>query len=187
LFPHCDGVRLIFKTRSRFQKDVLDHKPGLTVIQFGINDSAVDIWKDPPAAEPRVSRAQFALNLRHFIDRLREHGSQVILMTPNPLQWTKSLREAYGKPPYDPDQPDGFNILLGDYVQAVRDIAAEKRVPLVDVYKAFQEYEPTPGQSTGDLLSDGMHPNQKGHALVGRLLINEIVGLRPEPSAGGTE
>ena len=31
--------------RARFSRDVLDRKPGVVVIQFGINDSAVDVWE----------------------------------------------------------------------------------------------------------------------------------------------
>jgi lysophospholipase L1-like esterase len=36
----------------------------------------------------------------------------------------------------------------------------------VDVYAAFQEHGSRAGQSMDDLLLDGMHPNNAGHALV---------------------
>ncbi|MEA1952154.1 MAG: exo-alpha-sialidase, partial [Planctomycetota bacterium] len=45
--------------RKRFKKDVLDHNPHLVVIQLGANDSAIDVWKDPPAKSPRVSLEQY--------------------------------------------------------------------------------------------------------------------------------
>lgn len=34
--------------RDRFERDVLAYQPDLVVVQFGINDSAVDVWKKPP-------------------------------------------------------------------------------------------------------------------------------------------
>ena len=58
--------------RERFKRDVLDHGPKLAIIQFGINDSAVDVWKNPPAAKPRVALARYQENLNFFIDTLRD-------------------------------------------------------------------------------------------------------------------
>jgi len=42
--------------KARFQRDVLDGRPGLVFLMFGLNDSAIDVWKKPPAVRPRVSR-----------------------------------------------------------------------------------------------------------------------------------
>ncbi len=96
--------------RARFDKDVLAHKPAIAIIQFGINDSAVDVWKKPPATQPRVAPERYEANLRHFVETLKSRDARVILMTPNPLRWTPKLKQMYGKPPYKPDDPDGFNI-----------------------------------------------------------------------------
>src|SRR3954454_18567866 len=52
--------------RARFQKDVLDEKPDLVFILFGINDSAIDVWKNPPSHNPRVSLNDYRSNLRYF-------------------------------------------------------------------------------------------------------------------------
>lgn len=53
--------------RKRLHPDVLQYQPRLVVMQFGINDSAVDVWKTPPATEPRVSIAEYESNLRAMI------------------------------------------------------------------------------------------------------------------------
>lgn len=37
---------------KRFEADVLTIKPDVAIIMFGINDAAIDVWKDPP---PRAS------------------------------------------------------------------------------------------------------------------------------------
>lgn len=149
--------------RTRFERDVLTARPKLVVMQFGINDSAVDVWKNPPATEPRVSAADYEANLRWMAKTALDRGIKVILMTTNPLRWTPKLREMYGKPPYDPNDANGFerpNLLR--YNDIVRAVAAELRVPLVDVHAAYADS----GKPAEAFLPDGMHPNQAGHDLV---------------------
>lgn len=171
------GGNTTANAKARFEKDVLDRHPDLVVIQFGINDSIVDVWKKPPATESRVAKGQYKENLERFVDTLRKEGCKVILMTPNPIRWTPKLKDAYGKPPYRPDDKDGFNVTLSPYAECVRTVAKEKKVPLVDVCAAFQAYGKVKGQSVDDLLLDGMHPNDKGHRLVTDLLIKVIFEL----------
>jgi lysophospholipase L1-like esterase len=158
---------------TRFEKDVLAVRPSLVVIQFGINDSALNVWDNPPATQPRVSLNRYVANLEFFIESLQKQNSQVILMTPNSLRWTASLKTLYGKPPYRPDDPDGFNVTLRTYVEGVRELAQKKSVRLIDVYAAFQEYGTR--YSMDDLLLDGMHPNEQGHRLVADLLISALL------------
>jgi len=162
------------QARARLKKDVLDHQPDMVVIQFGINDSAVDVWKTPPATKPRISRDQYETNLRNLIKTLRDNRIQVILMTPNSMRWVGKIKKLYGKPPYDPEDPHGFNVFLKLYAETVRKIAREDNVPLVDVYFAFENYAKQKGHSAHDLLSDGMHPNAAGQKMVADLLIPQI-------------
>lgn len=168
---------------ARLEKDVIQKNPNLVVIWLGINDSTVDVWKNPPATEPRVSKEEYVQNLEKIIETLKARKCGVILMTPNQLCWLPYLKEAYGKPPYLPDDPDGFNVILREYAQAARELAGKLKIPLVDVYAAFLAYGKVENQSVKDLLLDGMHPNDKGHRIVADLLIPEIVklnGPRPE-------
>jgi lysophospholipase L1-like esterase len=159
---------------ARMEKDVLARDPDLVIVQFGINDAAVDVWRKPPATASRVSRKRYEKNLREMVDRLRRGEAEVILMTPNPCCWTPKLKEAYGHPPYDPDDPNGFNAFLSEYAEAARRVARDKKVRLVDVYAAYQAHAAGDGCSLADLLLDGMHPNARGHELAGRLLVKEI-------------
>ncbi len=166
---------------SRFEKDVLEKNPDLVVIQFGINDSAIDVWEKPPASETRVSKDKYIKNLQNFVETLKTRKCSVILMTPNPIYWTQALKNYYGKPPYLPDDPDGFNVTLREYAQAVRQLAEKQKIPLIDVYAAFSDYGKMKNQNVNDLLLDGMHPNDKGHRIVADLLINEIMNLNNVP------
>ncbi|MCP4645359.1 MAG: hypothetical protein GY851_33255 [bacterium] len=159
--------------RARFEKDVLVHDPDVVTLGFGINDSAIDVWKR--ATKSRVSLERYEENLRHFIDTLKKRGARPVLMTPNCLAWTPGLKAMYGKPPYNPDDPDGFNVTLKVYAAAVRRIAEEKEVPLVDAYALFEGYAQA-GLIDG-LLLDGMHPNDRGHRLVADALLEVVPGL----------
>ena len=152
--------------RARFEKDVRAHHPDVVVIQFGINDAAIDVWKDPPATQSRVSLPTYQANLRHFVDTLTDDGTEVILMTPNPLRWNVKMRAMYGKPPYDPDDDLGFSVFLKKYAEKMRELARQKKLPLVDVYQRFEEYGKHPGRSVDDLLLDGIHPNEAGQRIV---------------------
>ena len=178
MFTSGVGGNTTEMARRRFEHDVLDHNPDLVIIWFGLNDSAVDVWDDPPATKTRVSKGRYEENLRYFIQTLAARGAKVILMTPNPLRWAEDTLEMYGRAPYLPDDPNGFNVIVPEYVEIVRKIASEEQIPLIDVLEAFEQYGATDGQSVDDLLLDGMHPNDKGQRLVADLLLDEINKMR---------
>jgi lysophospholipase L1-like esterase len=116
-----------------------------------------------------VLLAEFEANLRAIIEELRKHQARPILMTTNPTRWTAKLKELYGKPPYNPDAADGFDTpVLANYNAAVRRLGQELKIPVVDVHAAFTANKPD------ELLLDGMHPNDAGHALVADLLFPVI-------------
>ena len=98
------GSNTTKNARDRFARDVLAHKPRVVVIQFGLNDAAVDVWKEPPATASRVPLAEYEQNLRWMIATLREQNVKPVLMTTNPTRWTSKLRDLYGKPPYRPEE-----------------------------------------------------------------------------------
>ena len=164
--------------RTRWQTAVLDHKPNITIIQFGINDSTIELYKTPPATTPRLSLTQYIANIEYFINSLRQHHCQPILMTPNPMRWVPRTLELYGQPPYQPTEVDGFNVILRDYAATIRDIAKCHHTPLIDIYTTFQNYNHD-GTTTADLLLDGMHPNALGHRLTATLIIATLLTLNP--------
>ena len=157
------------RARKRFDEDVLAHQPDVVIIQLGGNDAAIDVWNGK--TEPRVSVERYRENLVYFITSLKKIGAQVILTTPGMFRWTSTLKELYGKPPYNPDVPDGFCFKLREYSAVVRDIAAAENVFLVDIFKAHEDYDRVDGRSIDEIFLDGMHPNDVGHALVAEKLM----------------
>ena len=163
---------------KRLQSDVLKYQPRIVVMQFGINDSAVDVWKKPPATASRVPLAEYLDNLRRMIAAAQQAKAKVIHMTTNPLRWTSKLRELYGKPPYNPAAEDGFDsATLAGYNEALRKLATELKVPLVDVRAAYPEFAAKHQTTIEGMLLDGMHPNDLGQQLVAELLVPAIRGV----------
>src|SRR5271165_6266259 len=83
---------------ARLDRDVISRHPDVVTIFFGINDSAVDVWKG--ATEPRVPLVEYQNNLRKIVRAIRNSAALPILMTPNPVAWTPELLKLYDKPPY---------------------------------------------------------------------------------------
>jgi len=177
------GGNTTHDARNRFEHDVLRHKPRVIVMQFGINDSTVNVWKTPPATEPVVPLAEYLDNLHCMVTTAQQHKAKIILMTTNPLRWTPKLKELYGKSPYDSSAEDGFDSPhLATYNDALRKFVKELNVPLVDVRAAYPAFAAKHQTNIDGLLLDGMHPNDLGHQLVSELLVPAIrAALRLPP------
>ncbi len=165
---------------ARLDRDVRRHHPDLVVVQFGINDSWIDV--DEGKTEPRLTRAEFRSNLTIIARRLKQDGARVILMTPNPMRWRDPFYiKAFAEHPglLDVQAVRGIDLLLDQYAADVRDVARSESLPLVDVFDAFERYGNVPDQAIDDILlaGDGIHPNLAGQRLVCRLLTAQIVEL----------
>lgn len=164
---------------KRLETDVLQKRPDTVVMLFGINDSALDVWKNPPATAARVPLAEYRANLKSCVASTKASGARVVLMTSNPLFWTETTRRLYGKPPYNPEDPDGFNLLLRDYAAVLRDLALEEKVALVDLFELFKSVPGAAPGKMGRLIPDGMHPNSEGHFLIAEALMKTLCGIDP--------
>jgi lysophospholipase L1-like esterase len=160
--------------RKRFERDVLAAKPDLLIVQFGMNDSVIDVWKVPSATKPRVSLADYERNLRFFVTAVQHQGGAVILMTSNQRRWSKIFRERYALPPYDSKDEHGLLLLMPEYAAAVRRLGRDCHVPVVDVYALYDRWEKTTGRSCSELMLDGQHPNTAGQRLVADALEPEV-------------
>ena len=162
---------------ARLDRDVRRYTPDYVIVQFGINDSWIDVNLGRTA--PRLTLEQYADSLRSIIDTLRSDGARPILMTPNPMRWS----ELYGNELRDPvlgfdfDDPRGINRLLDIYAERAREVARQENVPMVDVLARFEAYGRVPGQDVRDLLitNDDIHPNDAGHALIAEWLLEVIL------------
>lgn len=151
-----------FRDIGEWQK-VLDQKPDYILIQFGHNDMP---GKGPEReTDPATT---YRDNLIRFVDEARAIGAKPILVT--------SMTRRHFK--------DGkINSDLIPYVEAVKKVAAEKKLPLIDLHtrsielfeklgeKGCEELSPT-DPKTGKV--DKTHLNAKGGEAVGKLVAAEV-------------
>ena len=130
---------------TRFEADVLCHKPDVVTIDYALNDRDMGL-----------ARAECAW--RKMIDLALGRGVKVILLTPTHDVLT--LRTG------DPK----WALELPKHAEQVRRLAAEYGIALADSDAAFRSYVAGGGELI-DLLSHINHPNRQGHALVARELL----------------
>ncbi len=164
-----DIVTLALK---RLEADVLVHKPDIVTVMFGGNEAGFYRPETNGFADtPRVAREQFQAALSTLVDRLREAGITVVLMTCPPMT------ERYWGMHLEPYRKHGINFLVRDYAQTMRDVAAEKHVALIDVYRAFDQ-----DRSRLEFFPDGLHPDARGHRVIADLLMEQLVRIVAPPA-----
>ncbi len=135
-------------------------KPGdVLICEFGHNDQKI--------AELDAFGG-YAERLRYFVDCAREKGAYPILNSPiNRIIF----------------EPDGtLRNLLGEYRDAVKSVAEEKKVPFIDMWRRTTDYFETAGpvKSWGffrckDEQKDYTHTNDIGGLLIAKMFAQEIV------------
>jgi lysophospholipase L1-like esterase len=134
---------------SRMDREVVERRPDLVVVQFGLDDGS-----DPvKTARPPVERAAFDANLRRIALLLRERTTAIVtFLTNHPF-----LRRV---PPRSVrPMPAGSNPASN---AVIRQVAYELNAPLLDLHGAFRAQD----VPLADLLApDGVHLSLQGHWL----------------------
>ena len=126
---------------SRFESQVLSHRPDVVTIDYALNDRGLGLTAARQAWVSMIEQAQAA-------------GVKVLLLTPTPDE---------DHTPGDASEP------LNQHAEQIRALAAEFEVGLVDSLAGFDRYQLETGNVT-DLLSQVNHPNRRGHEIVTREL-----------------
>lgn len=132
---------------ERFEREVLNHHPDLITIDYALNDRRIGLGEAKTAWSSMIKSA-------------KEHGVKVILLTP-----TGDIK-SNGDDPSDP---------LNQHADQIRALAKEHHVALADSLAAFHHHATTEGEIE-HLMSQGNHPNRRGHDLV----IGELMEWFPQ-------
>ena len=169
---------------ERHIKDVQDSE--LLVLEYGGNDSD-HLWDEvaaDPMAEhlPKTPIADFDRTYRGIIDELREMGKKIVMLNLPPIDEHKYFN-------WFSRGLDGSKILewLGGtdeyiyrfheiYNVKVCNIASEYNIPIIDIRSAFLEKR----NYSDFLCNDGIHPNEKGHALIASVIAEAIPNLESQ-------
>jgi len=152
----------------RMDRDLLPYHPDLTIVCYGLNDSG-----NGDVGIPKYHDALVAI-----IRRLQDAGSEVILMTPQPIctRVHSQLREEALRNLAMKLTNNFANGVFDRYMQAARAAATETEVPLCDVYAKWMAMYRN-GVDITDLLSNYLnHPTREMHYLFAWSLMDTIFG-----------
>jgi len=133
---------------ARLDRDVLQHKPNLVTISFGLNDMT------------RVPEDQFVANLTTLVARCRDAKAQVVLCTPNAVISTDSR-------PVEK---------LIRYCDRIRELGRSLNVPLCDQFAAGESLRAKDAWAWRLTMSDEIHPNMDGHRRMAQELCRTVTG-----------
>ena len=145
------GGNKIYDLFLRMDEDVLAKQPDVVVIWVGVND----VWHKATSGTG-TDPDKFVKFYEAVIKKLQAANVKVILCTP----------AAIGEKTDMTNQQDGD---LNQYSQFIRDLAKKQNLPLVDLRRAFQEYDlksNPDNKDRGILTTDRVHLNEAGNQFV---------------------
>lgn len=157
---------------ARLDADVLASHPTHVVVYFGMNDAI--------NSKNAVPVAMYRTNLLAIVDRIAAAGARPLLVTITPV--IEACVLARHDPAFFAGR-GGPNGVIEAYNEVVRAVAAERAVPLIDLWSAFRE-RGEPQDAPGSLLrtpasakiADGVHYLATGNRVFAGLV---FTALRP--------
>ena len=183
---HCDTINAgipgntIGQGWARFERDVLEHRPDLCIVAFGMNDHV--------NTAPRTAKTplkEFRGKLEQIVNRLKKEHIVPVLCTVNPIIEGDAGSYYYKRHPQEwYRDPDGAQAWIELYNREIRDAAAALSVSLADVALRWSRYVEE-GGSLRDLLrtvensgtDDGVHPTAAGQLLIADCIGETLDGL----------
>lgn len=150
----------VYDLYLRMEEDVLAKNPNTVLIYIGVND----VWHKKTSGTG-TDADKFERFYNALIKKLKDKNIKVIVCTP----------AAIG------ERTDNTNELDGDlnrYAKMIRQIAQNNNCPLVDLRKAFIDYNLANNKENRDrgiLTTDGVHLNEKGNQFVAEEMMKVLV------------
>lgn len=157
------GGNRVYDLFYRFQEDVLDQKPDIVIVYIGIND----VWHKTTSGTGTELK-KFSAFYEKMLNKMKQQGIQPVICTPSVIG----------------ERNDNTNLQDGDlnyYSAWIREYAAQNKIPLIDLRKAFVSYleKNNPGnEEKGILTTDRVHLNAAGNLLVAKEMWSVLKGLR---------
>jgi len=137
----------------------------------------------PPATGPESHTGRLAEfrptlyegTLREMIAAVRKSGSRPVLVTlPTPVRPSMTLDDIRKTNVYFPYFPAAYGVLdlldlINDYNSAIRRVAVEQDVPLIDLAHEFQQFD-----EPASLFFDTMHTNPEGAKRIADVLLRDL-------------
>ena len=145
------GGNKVYDLYLRMENDVLAKEPDVVIIYIGVND----VWHKSSSGTG-TDADKFERFYQALIDKLKARNIKIILCTPASIGEKTDFSN-----PQDGD--------MNEYSNIIRKIAKRNELPIVDLRKAFHEYNlknNPDNKDRGILTTDRVHLNAKGNQLV---------------------
>lgn len=133
--------------------------PPIVIVQIGINDSC---------AEPSgnmVPLEEYGTNLGKIIELLRPISTKIIFVGLSACDEAKTTPVSWGALHYT-------NKSIKLYEDQMKTVAEAAGIPFVPVLDEF-----TKAMQTNELLPDGLHPNNEGHAVIFEIVKSKLLSI----------
>jgi len=147
------GNRII-DLESRWQKDVLAHKPDYVVLCIGIND----VWRqfDSPHLK-QVTLEAYSEKLSSLIRQTQPLIKEMCILSPFLLE---------------SNLDDPMRSMMDQYRAAARTISKVQSTSFVDLQRVFDAW--IDANVNSRLSDDRVHPNSKGHEIITRAFLCSV-------------
>lgn len=133
---------------NRIEKDVIEKNPDLVIINFGMNDQAVN----PSTGKNLTPIEKYEENYRTIIDKILETGSDIILVAVHDV--CDSKYGSGGAPTYNAKDKDGVGY-VDRFNEVVKKLADEYKLGFLDINSLAEK-------QLDSMILDGIHLNDKG-------------------------
>ena len=155
---------------ARFDRDVAAHDPDFVIMCFGTNDF------NRENGSPRVDINTYTANLQTLISKVKALGAIPVLMTPPFI-----TEGVCGGPSAYPE--GSVNAGLDTYVNAMRTVAGNNGVLLIDIHTVCNNYN-----TSSFLVSDGVHLSTQGNSVYTSTIVSFMQSnFNQDPSAPRVE
>jgi lysophospholipase L1-like esterase len=155
---------------ERLREDVLDLRPDVVSICFGMNDAGYTKFE-----EERYET--FMAGMTVLLSELKRVKAKAVLLTPGPVDPDKAASWLDGKV---------YNETLARYAEGVKELAARKGLPVYDIYDLLLDVQTRAKADDPEftMIPDAVHPSPPGQALMAYALLK---ALGCEEQASGLE
>jgi len=134
---------------AEYAERIARFKPDAVAVMLGTND----------ATRGLSGLDKYRTALVDIVRRASRDGARAIVLTPPAVTAHATTRAPY----------------IGDYAQAAREIARDRKATLVDIFADWMERGR--GVAPRHWMNDAIHPNARGHREIARVLIEHIESL----------
>ncbi len=140
--------------RARLERDVISKKPQWMFLSCGVNDAPNGI------DNPGLPLEQYTANINAVIDRCNKAGIRVIILTATPVV-------------EEPEHVANKNLVR--YNESLRNVAAGRKLPIVDLNKRFNAFiAQKPDKQKRVLTVDGTHMAPYGDILMAYTILQQL-------------